>query len=171
MIKLNKREKILVQVLIVFVGVLIIYFLIVSPFVSYRKKIASDFENNINQLKKLEKIYEKYKDVKDKKTKYDSLLNVKKGVTTLIEENADSVNIRKNIVYTRDNPTNIQNKFKKVSTDVKFEGVDIKSFLKFLHKMENSNQLIKIDYIRINLALKGRETYDITIKFDSLTAQ
>jgi len=58
-----------------------------------------------------------------------------------------------------------------VSTDVKFEGVAIAPLMKFIHLMENSDKMIKVNYLQIRLALKGRNTYDVRIKFDSLTSR
>jgi hypothetical protein len=37
--------------------------------------------------------------------------------------------------------------------------------------MENSNRLLKISYLRIHQALKGRDMYDIILKIDSLSVQ
>jgi len=37
--------------------------------------------------------------------------------------------------------------------------------------MENSGVLVKISYLRINQAFKGRDTYDVTLKFDSVSKE
>jgi len=169
MFKLSKRETRLLQILIVIVSALILYFLIITPIVKLKSSISDEFENNQSRLQKLDKIYEEYHGIRQKKTQYESLLKQNRGITTLIEENEKNANILKNKSYTRDHPGKVQNNYKKISTYVRFEGVDIQSILKFIDAMENSGSLIKLSYIRINLALKERDAYDVTMKFESVT--
>jgi hypothetical protein len=169
--ELNKREKRLLVALGVLVGVLAVYFLIITPIMSLRESINNEFESNMTKLNKLDKIYEQYRDVKQQISLYSTQLNNTRGVTSLIEENAQSLNIIKNKTYTRDRPTITQGKYKKISADVRFEGVDINSILNFIYKMENSGMLIRISYLRINQTIKGRNTYDVTLTFNSVTSQ
>ncbi len=169
MITLSERELRLVKILISFIVILLIYFLIISPVISYKNNLEKTYANNISKLNSLDSIYEKYLEVKQEKNKLQNLLRSSRGVTSLIETYARETNILNNKVYTRDHPSNIQNKYKKITTDVKFESVDITSIMKFIYKLENSNKLIKISYLRIQQAIKGKDTYDVTLKIDSYT--
>jgi type II secretory pathway component PulM len=171
MIELNKREKRLLQLLAVVVGIVLIYLLIISPILSLRESINKEFEANMSKLNALDKIYEQYRDMKDKISQYNTQLNNTRGITSLIEENAQGLNIIKNKTYTRDRPTITQGKYKKISADVRFEGIDINSIMNFIYKMENSGMLMRISYLRINQTIKGRNTYDVTITFNSVTSQ
>jgi type II secretory pathway component PulM len=171
MIELSKRETRLLQGLGAVVGILLIYFLIISPIMSLRESINSEYEANMSKLTMLDKLYEQYQELKEKNSQYSSQLNNARGITSLIEENAQSLNIIKNKTYTRDRPTVAQGKYKKISADVRFEGVDINALLTFLYKMENSGMLIQTSYLRINQTIKGRNTYDATMTFNSITSQ
>ena len=168
MITLNDREKILLQILGGLAAVLAVYYLIITPIVEYHSRIETESVGAKENLYKLAKIYDKYNNLKQKKTSYERSLKSGKAVTTLIEEYAAKVGILENKVYTRDHPGARQDKYKKMSTDVKFEGVSIVPILEFIYHMENSGNLINISYLRINQAFKGRETYDVMIKFDSV---
>ncbi len=171
MIELNKREKLLLQILAAVAGVLVLYFLVISPILSLRNSINTEFESNMSKLNQLDKIHEQYREIRDKMSQFNAQTGSTRGLTSIIEENAQSLNIIKNKTYTRDRPTITQGKFKKVSADVRFEGVDINSILNFIYKMENSGLLTKISYLRINQTIKGRNTYDVTITFNSITTQ
>ncbi len=171
MIELNKREKRLLQVLAVVVGIVAIFFLIISPILSIRLSINKEYESNMARLNALDKIYDQYREIRDKFSQYNAQLNSTKGLTSLIEENAQNLNIIRNKTYTRDRPTVTQGKYKKISADVRFEGVDINSILNFIYRMENSGMLVRISYLRINQTIKGRNTYDVTITFNSVTSQ
>lgn len=167
MINLTDREQKLLKIFAVIVAIAIVYLLIIRPLASFRERTGREFENNAQNLTKLDKIYEEYLIVKEKNARYNMLLKNSSGLTTLIEENAQAVNILKNKTGNRDNPSSLQNKYHGLSTEVKFEGVDIKSVVNFIHKMENSNRLVKISYLNIKQALNQTSTYDVIIKFDS----
>lgn len=171
MIELSKRETRLIQILGVVVGILLVYFLIITPIMNLRDSINKEYEQNMSNLTMLDKLYEQYQELKQKNSQYSSQLNNTRGITSLIEENAQSLNIIKNKTYTRDRPTVAQGKYKKVSADVRFEGLDINSILNFIYKMENSGMLIQISYLRINQTIKGRNTYDATMTFNSISSQ
>jgi len=171
MIELNKREQRLLQALAALIGVVAIFFLVISPILNLRESINKEYESNMNKLNMLDKIYGQYREVRDKISQYNAQLNNTKGLTSLIEENAESLNIIKNKTYTRDRPTVTQGKYKKISADVRFEGVDINSILNFIYRMENSGMMVKISYLRINQTIKGRNTYDVTITFNSVSSQ
>jgi hypothetical protein len=171
MINLTKREKLLLKILIGIAGTAGLFFLIINPVISVQSSIEDDYKSNLSNISKLDSIYDQYKEIRQKKNYYEQLLNQTGGMTSLIEEQAKTSNISSNISYTRENPSTVQNKFKKNSTEVKFEGVDIKSVIDFIYKIENSNRLLKINYLRIHQALKGRNTYDVIIKIDSLSNQ
>ena len=171
MIELSKRETRLIQILGLVVGILFIYFLVISPIMSLRESINREYEQNMYKLTMLDKLYEQYQELKQKNSQYSARLNNTRGITSLIEENAQSLNIIKNKTYTRDRPSVAQGKYNKISADVRFEGVDINSILNFIYKMENSGMLIQISYLRINQTIKGRNTYDATMTFNSITSQ
>lgn len=171
MIELNKREKRLLQILAIFVGILGIYFFVISPILAINDRISGEFATNMSKLNTLDKLHDEYRELRQSISRYQSQLNSTQGLTSLIEENAQSVNIAKNKTYNRDRPTVPQGKYKKISADVRFEGVDVNSLLNFIYKMENSGMLVRISYIRINQTVKGRNTYDATITFNSVTSQ
>lgn len=171
MLELSNREKRLLTILAALAGVLVLYFVIIYPFMSWRERISREYETNMSRLATLDRIYEQYREVKQRTALYQSQLNSTKGITSLIEENAQSLNILKNKSYTRDRPPISMGHYTKVSADVKFEGVDINSIINFLYKMENSGMPVQVSYCRINQTVRGRNTYDVTITFNSVTSQ
>jgi uncharacterized protein YktA (UPF0223 family) len=170
-IKLSAREKKLVSVLAVVLGAVILYYGILSPLGSFLSSTGNTYEKNIAQLKELDDIYQQYREIRDKKSRYEQLLRDTRGVSSLVEDNAAKAGIMNNKIYNRDHQTNLQNNYRKITTDIKFEGVNIKSAMDFLYYMENSNVLLKISYVRISQAVKERNNYDITVNIDSFKNQ
>jgi hypothetical protein len=148
-----------------------IYFFILSPLISWRSSINSRSEDNISKVDTLKKIYEEYQELKQKRIQYESQINSGQGITTLIEETAKSGNIISNKSYVRVIPGNIKNNYKKVSAEVKFVGIEIGAMLKFIYTMEHSSSLVRVSYLRVSEALKGKDIYDVEMKFDSVTSQ
>ena len=170
MIRVSEREKKLLQVLIIVFSVAIIYYLIVTPLVKFFSKTDESLESNKEQLIQLDKIYKNYRDLEQTYNRYSSLLKSgNDNITSLIEQWSQSTNVARHIAYTRRRQSIIQNKYIRITTDIKLEGVPIQSCLQFIYEIENSNKLLKINYLRINKALKGSNTYDINMKIDSYT--
>jgi hypothetical protein len=171
MLQLSKRERLLLTILIAVVAVIAVYFLILSPLISWRTSINSKSENNISKVEKLKKIYEEYQEIKQKRIQYESQINSGQGITTLIEETAKNLNIINNKSFVRVIPGNVKSNYKKVSADVKFVGIEIGAMLKFIYSMEHSSSLVKVSYVRVSEALKGKDIYDVEMKFDSVISQ
>ncbi len=166
------REKLLLKILLVCVILTLVYYLIVIPLIKLAGGSDDELRKNRNNLEKLENIYREYQNIKQKKSAYITILNRKnENTTSLIEQWANSTGIAKNIAYTRSTQSNIQNKYIRISTDIKIESVPIQQFLKFLYEVEYSDNLIKVSYLRIHPALKGSNTYDINLKIDNFTSQ
>lgn len=166
--KLSQREKNLLLILGGTVILVLLYFLVIMPIIEYEGDSQSNFSSNINKSKQLEKIYLNYKKIKNKKDRIKSLLeNKKDNITTLVQNWASSANISNKIAYTRSKESRIQNKFTKITTDIKINGAPIQALMKFLFSIENSNKLLNISYLKINPGLKGTQTYDALIKIES----
>jgi len=171
MFQLSKREQLLLKILAGIIGGVLTYFLIISPLISMKREFASRHDENLSKIEKLGIIYSEYNDIRQKRVRYESQINSGQGITTLIEENAKTLGITNNKSYVRVVPGNAKDGYKKESADVRFVGVNITTILKFIYNMEHSNSLVTTSYLRINEALKGRDIYDVDIKFDSVTSQ
>lgn len=170
MLNLSSREKLLVKLLAATVACIVFYFVILSPAIEFKSGVDSRNSNNASKLQKLDKLYEEYQAIKIKNMKIEGLIGGQ-GTANLIEESARTTNLHRNRVYSREMPSVVQNKYKKTTTEIKFEGVGIKSLVDFIYKLENSNTLVKISYINIKEAIKTRSTYDVIMKIDTISMQ
>lgn len=170
--RVTTRERNLLIALGTVVISLFIYLIIISPYLEYQETSESGIKENMAKLRKMEKMYTEYREIKQKITSVKATLNKKRdNITSQIEQWANSSNIAGNIAYTRRKQTTLKNKYIRITTDIKFNGVSIEKLLKFVYEVENSNQLLKINYIRIHQGLKSTNTYDVILKIDSFTKQ
>jgi hypothetical protein len=168
MMNLTQREKLLLKILLICTSVAVIYYLIISPIIGLTGSAEDETKKNIDDLNKLENIYKQYREIQQKNQKYTSMLSRRnENTTSMIEQWASSTGISKNIAYTRGSQSTIQNKYTRITTDIRIEGVAIQQFLKFLYEVENSENLLKVNYLKISPALKGTNTYDINLKIDN----
>lgn len=171
-LKLSDREKRLLQALAVLLLGALIYFLAIGPYIEFRKSSAEQVRNNLAGLNRMEELYGQYRDIKQRKTKYLTLLaNRNDNITTLIEQWSGAADISRNIAYTRRTQSTIQNKYVRVTTDLKIEGAPIQKLIRFIYEIESSNILLRIGYLRVYHSLKGSDTYDVIMKIDSFSLQ
>lgn len=168
MIQINKREKRLLLILAVIIGILFTYYVIIDPVVSFKKNAGQNLEKNLEKISRLDEIYSDYKDVLAEKNQ----LNIDAetaGISSIIDEAATSLNISTNKVYLNDNQGAIKNGVQLITTNVKFEGVSIRNMIEFIYKLENSGTPLKIKNLTITAGIKGKNRYDAVITILSLT--
>lgn len=169
MLTLNDREKKLLIVLSVVLATGLLYFLIISPLIELKKNSDNVSVINRNKLSKLDDIYNDYKDVIAEKSKLNTVASENRGVTALVDEIATGLNIAGNKVYLKENPGVVQNGIQKIITELKFEGIQLKSLLQFIEKIENMNKPLKIKSLVITSGVKERSRYDAVITIISLS--
>lgn len=165
---LTGREKLLLKILLACIAAAGFYYLIISPIIGLTGSADDNVKKNIDDVKKLKSIYKQYREIQQKNQRYTSMLSRRnENTTSLIEQWANTTGISKNIAYTRSSQSVIQNKYTRITTDIRIEGVAIQQFIKFLYEVENSENLLKVNYLKISPALKGTNTYDINLKIDN----
>lgn len=168
--EISAREKKLLIVLLALIGALIIFYGVINPLLSFQENSDNSAESGVAKINELEEIYRQSREIREKKNVIERRLKDASGVSSLVEEYAAKNGILTNKVYNRDREMNLQNKIKKIVTEVKFEGVNIKPVFDFIYNMENSNKLITVSSLRISQAVKERSNYDVTINFENFVS-
>ncbi len=169
---LSKREKTLLKILCGFLACVAAYYFIILPVIKLATDKSNGTETGRDEMDKLNKIYQEYREVQQKRSAFTAILNKKnENITSLVEQWANTAGIAKNIGNSRSSESNIQNKYIRITADVKFDSVAIQDFFRFLYEAENSDNLLKVNYLRIYPALKGTNTYDINVKIDKYVSQ
>ena len=163
MFNLSKREIILLRILAGLIGLLFIYFFLITPVMNFKSK-TDDFNlNNLEKLVKFDQVVLQYSETRLEKERLETALASGTGISALVDEIAISLNIISNKVYLRERPGRIQDGIQIVNTELKFEGLDIKSLLNFINRLENSNSMLKIRNMSVTAGLKDTNRYDAVI--------
>ncbi len=169
MMNLSDREQNLLKILALFLIGVIAYFFIIEPLINYKSGMQDEYKSNISRLKELDRLYEEYERIRNLKLNLTRNLASTKGITALIEDIVNSLNIKRHLTQNDSNPGSSRKNMKKMINNVKLEGIDIQSALRFIYRMENSNRNVHISTMRIQQAIKSRNTYDLRITFVSYT--
>ncbi|MBN1501176.1 MAG: hypothetical protein JW982_13525 [Spirochaetes bacterium] len=167
--KLTKREQLMLKILAVLSIAAAAYFAI-SGFSNFNSGNPDTDFSEKNVFKVLDGYSNEYHNIKKEISDYNNILNNQNdSLNTQIQSVADSLNISKNIEYTKRTQTNLQNKYIKITVDVKINGADIQSLLQFISKIEDRNKLVFITYVNIRKGIKEKELYDALIKISTFS--
>ncbi len=167
--KLSKRETLLLKLLGGISAAAVFYLFIIQP-VIFNSNASVETSQDINQLEVLSKLNIEHNNLKNEINSYNAVLNnTDDNMNTLVQSNAEILNISKNIEYTKRTQTNIQNKYVKITTDVKINAVTSESILQFISKIENNEKLVFVTYVNIHKGLKEKELYDVLLKINTFT--
>ncbi len=163
MLNLNKREKKLLQILIALIAVMGLYFFLIEPVVKFKSNVDSVNQEKQERLRKFEEIYSQYRDALKEKNKLNTAVENVAGITPLVDEIAADLKIINNKVYLREKPGSVQNSFQKITTELRFEGLHIRSLLEFINRLEKSNTVLKISSMTLYAGIKEKNRYDSVI--------
>ena len=165
---LTAREKKMLAGMVILAVLVFGWKFVASPIMNSGSSGGSQITDNAGRMQRMGQLYDEYRKIRAEKGRYSTLLENKTEKTTeLIQQCATSNNIDKNIGYTRKSQSNVQNKYIRVTTDVKFEGVAFGPLAKFIADMEGQRDLVRISYLRISKGLPAPATYDPIIQTDS----
>lgn len=168
MIQVNKREKKLLIVLAIVIGIALGYYLVIGPIISFKKNAGKSLDENIAKITKLDELYAEYKSIQNEKNQFN-LETENTGVSSLVIDTATTLNIITNKVDLKDQQGITKNGVQLITTYAKFEGISIKNAIDLVYRIENSGVPLKISELNIIAGIKGKNRYDVIIKILSLT--
>lgn len=163
MFKLSNREKKLLQILAVLIGIMFLYYFLILPVKNFKAKSDNFNKSNLDKLVRFDELIFQYRDATNEKQRLENAIVSGTGISTLVDEIGISLNISGNKVYLRERPGRIQEGIQTITTEMKFEGLNIKSLLEFISRLENSNTMLKIRNMTLTSGLKDTNRYDAVI--------
>ena len=163
MLKLSRREKRLLQILGGLIGALFLYYFLVVPVLNFKSRTEDFNKSSRDKLVRFDELVFQYRETKNEKDRLENAVVSGTGISTLVDEIAVSLNISGNKVYLRERPGRIQEGIQIITTELKFEGLNIQSLLEFISRLENSNTMLKIKNLTLTAGLKDTNRYDAVI--------
>lgn len=167
MLKLSRREIILLQVLGGLIGLLFLYYFLIMPVINFKSKTEDLNKSSRDKLVRFDEIVYQYRETRNEKDRLENAVVSGTGISTLVDEITGTLNISGNKVYLRERPGRIQEGIQIITTEMKFEGLNIQLLLEFINRLENSNTMLKIKNITLTAGLKDTNRYDAVITVTS----
>ena len=175
MIRINPREKRALVAGGCAVAALLIYLLVVSPYMSAMERLDRRIERKTEELREVLALQEEYFRLKEKTEILEKMVRSTPGFSLLsyLENLATKNEMKKQIAYMKPLTTPGNEKYRESSVEMKLESITLTQLVNYLYEVEQSKQPIRIK--RINIAKKKGESYlDVTLQastFEPLTGE
>ncbi len=169
--KLSRRERIFSGVGILVVGLLLGYFLGVSPLLDKIKTVERLILKKENEIEEMTKLKKDFDELKGKLRRIELKLNQQKGgfsLLSFLERTASTVQIRKNISSMRPQPMAIEDQnFKEDSVEVRIENVSLLQIVEFLNAIEDASIYLRVKQVRLKTRYADPNFLDATFLVSS----
>jgi len=165
MIRINPREKRALVAGGCAVAALLIYLLVVSPYMNAMERWDRRIDVKSKELEEVLALQEEFVRLKEKARLLEDMVRSGPGFSLLsfLESLATKNKIKNQIAYMKPLTTPGNERYRESSVEMKVEGVTLKQLVDYLYQVEQSRQPIRIK--RINIAKKKEEAYlDVTLQ-------
>ena len=152
MIKLGRREKILVSLAACCIAVFVLFQFIIFPFFDRREVIGRGIEAKRDGLKEIVKLrseYESYKRGADGIQRY--LRSRMKSFTlfSFLEQAAGKARVKDHIKYMKPSASRTSGRFKESMVEMKLDKISLKQLVDYLYLIESPKNIVSIKRISI----------------------
>ena len=152
MMKLGRREKILVSLAAFCIAVFVLFQFIIFPFFDRREVIGRGIEAKRDGLKEIVKLrseYESYKRGADGIQRY--LRSRMKSFTlfSFLEQAAGKARVKDHIEYMKPSASRTNGRFKESMVEMKLDKISLKQLVDYLYLIESPKNIVSIKRISI----------------------
>jgi type II secretory pathway component PulM len=165
MIRINPREK---KVLVAggcVVAALLVYLLVISPYMSAMERLDKRISRKAEELEEVSALQKEYFRLRERTKILEDVARSTPGFSLLsfLENLATRNKIKKQIAYMKPLVTPGNERYRESSVEMKLEGINLKQLVDYLYQVEQSRQPIRIK--RLNIAKKKKDAYlDVTLQ-------
>lgn len=165
MIRINPREKRTLVAGGCLVAALLVYLLVVSPYMSAIERLDRRIARKTEELGEVLALQAEYFRLREKAKILENMVRSTPGFSLLsfLENLATKNRIKKQIAYMKPLTTPANEKYRESSVEMKLESLTLKQLVDYLYQVEQSAQPIRVK--RLNIAKKKGEAYlDVTLQ-------
>jgi len=165
MVRINPREKQMIVFGGCFVVALLIYALVVSPYLKAMELMDRRIARKSEELKEVLTLQQEYFRLKEKTKALENMVRSTPGFSLLsfLENLATKNQVKGQIAYMKPVTTPARERYRESSVEMKLENITLKQLVDYLYGIEESKESIRIK--RLNI-MKKRETafLDVTLQ-------
>jgi len=166
MMQLSKRERIYLTVGGGFVGAVLLYLLIISPFFSGISRAEQQIQQGKRDLQTIIGLYKSYTNIQAEFNDLEQRIknNADFSVLAALEELAAEAGIRDNIDSMQEKPRPDNNYFQESAVEVKLKKVDLKQLMNYMYKIEESPNLLRVRHLIVETRYDDRDVLNARIE-------
>ena len=165
--KLGKREKIIVISGGIVVFILLLFVFGFTPAVKRMEMLDRLSIRKRTELKEIVKLKEEYLSQKSVIDRINKELSKKRkgfAIFSFLEETANNLGIKGNIISMKPSNAVIGDLYKESSIEIRVEGITLKQLTEYLYKIENTDQVLKIKRLKIKPRTENPRIVNVTFK-------
>lgn len=168
---LQSREKILILVASIGIVAYFLFSLLIDPMLQRSRDLERQMLAARRQLSDLQTLQGEYQ---RQKSIIDSINGQLKrqqnfAIFSRLEELAGQTGIRSKILHMKPTVNTPSEAYNEESVEVKMEGVTLEQLVRYLQRVENSPQLMKIKRLDVKPRLENRQILTATFRVSSFT--
>ncbi|RJQ49235.1 MAG: hypothetical protein C4530_23620 [Desulfobacteraceae bacterium] len=172
--KLKRRDFGILSLSVFFLMLLLYYFVVISPALSKQRSLGDHMGKKKKDLTEMLALEQEWKSFQEMRREAENILNRRgDGFTllTYLENVSREVGIETQIQYIKpvSFPLN-EGSMQPMGIEMRYNGLDIKQMVNFLHRIEHSKNLLSIKRMKIQpVGGIGSRTLELTLQVDTYT--
>jgi len=159
---LSERERILVSIVGVLIGVLVLYFGIIQASLGLRSDAERRLADAEQQLKLMSRLRGDFDDVNDRLTSVEQRIQVstRGNLRTTLESLAQASKVKVESMEPQATPSN--DRYRETKVEVELKEVTLQQAVSYLHQIESSEQVLSVKSLRMRTRKDKPSFLDVT---------
>jgi len=159
---LSERERILVSIVGVLMGVLVLYFGIIQASLGLRSDAERRLADAEQQLKLMSRLRGDFDDVNDRLTSVEQRIQVstRGNLRTTLESLAQASKVKVESMEPQATPSN--DRYRETKVEVELKEVTLQQAVSYLHQIESSEQVLSVKSLRMRTRKDKPSFLDVT---------
>jgi general secretion pathway protein M len=170
-IRISKREKVMVSAAAGFIAIFLVCQLLVFPVIDKRERLQRVLHARTRDLAAIQKLTAQYNDIQQQAAaSRQQMITRQPGFTlfSFLEKTAGKAKLKDRIVYMKPSTADSKNGLFKVSTvEMKIQSITLEQLIAYLHGIESPENALQIKRISIVKAAGSKGLISATMEIES----
>jgi general secretion pathway protein M len=170
--RLSKRERAAIWIGVAFIGIFIMFRLVVFPFMDQRERLGRILETNVKNLGEIRALKSDYEALSRRADTSNFRFEKRsKGFTlfSFLDILAGEAGIKENIAYMKPSTTVQKESAYKISlVEMKLTGITMEQMTQYLHKIETSKNMVSIKRLSLTKPDETQQRLNAVLQVQTL---
>ena len=171
MIRISRRDRLVLAVGAAFVLLFLVFQFAVFPLLDGRERLRRGIASRRAALAEMQTLQIRYRELHGKANSLQDQLEAREGDFSLfsfLEQKAAEAEVKKHIAYMKPSATADDGPFKEVLVEMKLQGITLQQLVDFLQLVESPAKIVALKRISIQENKKDKGTLNVIMQVVSL---